>query len=112
MWIGFSNNDKKINLEVKLCNSIFSKIKGLMFTRKQNAKALLFNFKKPTKIKIHSFFVFFPFLALWLDDNNTIIESKIIKPFKFSISSKKPFSKFVEIPINKKYFSVIKLLSN
>ena len=52
---------------------------------------------------IHSFFVFFPFLAIWLDDKDKIIDSKVIKPFRFSILPSKKFVKLIEIPINKDY---------
>lgn len=83
---------------------------GLMFRRREKAKALLFEFKKPTKLKIHSCFVFFSFLAIWLDDKNKIIGKKIVKPFEMSISPEKPFSKLLEIPFNDKYEKVIQLL--
>ncbi|MFH1365099.1 MAG: hypothetical protein ABIH28_00755, partial [archaeon] len=64
MKIGLSKN-KKINIEVVRCN-FFQMFRGLMFTRKEKARVLLFDFKKPVKIAIHSYFVFFPFLAVWL----------------------------------------------
>jgi len=98
---------KKITIpDIKKCN-LFWMIKGLMFTKRNKAKALLlFNFKKPRKAKIHSFFVFFPFIAVWLNDKNEVIEFKIVKPWIPLILPNKKFSKMVEIPINKKYSKI------
>lgn len=72
-------------------------ILGLMF-RTRKTCPLLFEFKKDVRIAIHSFFVFFPFKAIWLDENNEIIEQKLVKPFTLSVRPKKPFRKLIEIP--------------
>ena len=109
MRIGLKYKNKKLKLDVKECG-LFWMFKGLMFTKKENARALLFSFKKPWRMKIHSFFVFFPFVAIWLDDKNEIIELKIIRPFTFFILPRRPFSKLIEIPINSKYDKIVKLL--
>jgi uncharacterized membrane protein (UPF0127 family) len=107
--ITFRYKKKKINLAVEDCN-ILNKFVGLMFSRRENAKALLFNFKNPTKIRLHSFFVFFNFLVIWLDDKNNILEIKLAKPFQVSISSNKFFHKIIEIPVNNKYSKIIEFL--
>ena len=91
---------ERINIPVKKVSS-FGKILGLMFKAK-NTENLLFEFRKKTKMSIHSFFVFFPFLAIWLDDENKVINFKIIKPFTLKVKPKKPFSKLVEVPFNNK----------
>ncbi|RLG12449.1 hypothetical protein DRN73_02580 [Candidatus Pacearchaeota archaeon] len=101
--------NKKIKIQVSVCN-YFQKIIGLMFTRKQKAKALLFDLKKP--LAIHSFFVFFSFYALWLDKENKVLKIKKIKPFTFHIKPRIKFSKILEIPINKKYKEIIKKLQS
>ncbi len=98
----------KVN-DVKKCNG-FGKIKGLMFVTRKRAKPLLFSFSKPTKMAIHSWFVFFPFIALWLDDENKIIEKKLVRPFKCFITPRKSFHKLLEIPVNGKYQKIIELL--
>jgi len=106
MNLTFNHKNKKISLEVKRCNW-FSMVRGLMFCRRKNAPALLlFDFKKPRRMKIHSWFVFFPFIAVWLDDKNNAIEIRKIEPWRFSVALKNSFCKLVEIPINKKYSSV------
>ena len=96
-------NVKKVNW--------FWKVIGLMFSRREKANSLLFEFKKPTKMKIHSCFVFFPFIAIWLDEKNKILDLKRVKPFKLSFKVKKPYYKLIEITINNKYKMVIELLS-
>jgi len=98
-------------LEVKDCNW-WQKGIGLTFCRREKAKALLFDFKKNTKIKLTSWFVFFPFLAIWLDSDDKVIEKRIIPLWKFSISPKKEFTKLIEIPISRLYSKILKLLED
>ena len=107
MLIDLKYKNKTIDLEGEVCKWKFL---GLMFTRRENAKALLFDFKKPTRISIHSLFVFFPFLAIWMDNENNILEVKKVFPWNFSISPKKKFSRLVEIPCNSKYKDILKSL--
>lgn len=103
-------NDKSVEIsKVKECNW-FNKIKGLMFSRREKANILLFAFDKPTKMAIHSFFVFFPFIAVWLDSKNKVIEMKVVKSFSPLVSCKKYYYKLVEIPINLQYSKIVKFL--
>jgi len=97
--------NKKIKIPVKKVSAL-RKITGLMFKNK-NTESLLFDFKEKTKMKIHSFFVFFDFLAVWTDNKNNVIEKRFVKPFTLSVSAKKSFHKLVEIPINKKNKEII-----
>lgn len=107
MRIGFNHKNKKFSLDVERCG-IFGMFRGLMFRRRETAPALLlFDFKKSHKAKIHSFFVFFPFVAVWLDNKNRIVEFRIIPPWKFCVFPQKKFSRLVEIPINRKYRNVV-----
>ncbi len=111
MEIQLSYKNKKINLEVRNCKYFFQKIRGLMFRRRGNAPALLlFDLKNPHRFKIHSLFVFFPFVAVWLDDKNNILEIKRINSWKFCILPKKKFCKLVEIPCNKRYKGILPIL--
>lgn len=104
-----NSKNKKIFLEVHRCNWLEMLI-GLMFSRREKAKALLFEFKTPVKISIHSFFVFFPFLAIWINSEGKILEKRIISPWKLKILPKKEFSKLIEIPISRRYSEKIKQL--
>ena len=96
--------------DLKKCNA-FNKFAGLMFKRREKANALLFDFVKEGRHAIHSFFVFFPFLALWLDGNNNIVEYKIVYPFVALVMPKKSFSKLIEIPLNEKYKKIFLIMS-
>ncbi|MCF7910175.1 DUF192 domain-containing protein [Candidatus Pacearchaeota archaeon] len=100
---------KKFSIGVKNCNG-FRKISGLMFYSREKAPALLFEFNKPVKNSIHSFFVFFVFLVLWLDKKNNVIDYRIVKPFQANITPDKKFSKIVEIPLNKKYLDILNII--
>ena len=79
--------------------SFFGKFTGLMFNRGRDV--LLFDFGKEVRYSIHSLFVFYPFLALWLDSNNKVLDYKTITPFRFGIKPKKSFRKLIEIPFNR-----------
>ena len=92
---------KEIKIIVEDCNA-FRKFSGLMFSRKEKTNILLFNFKKKQKIAIHSFFVFYPFIAVWLDEKNNVVDLKIVKPFNLCVSPKESGFKLVEVPINGK----------
>lgn len=109
MKIGLKHKGKNFDVDVKRCN-LFQKTIGLMFSRREKAKALLFDFKRPTREPITSWFVFFPFVAIWMDKENNILESRIIKPFIPIINSKKPFNRLVEVPIKKEYKEIIKIV--
>ena len=103
---------KKRKIEIKNVKKLgkFEKGIGLMFRNREKCPAMLFEFKKLTRMRIHSLFVFFPFAAVWLDEKNKIVDMKIVKPFRLSVSSAKPFYKLLEIPVNKKYQKEIRLL--
>ena len=100
---------KKIKIIAKDCNFV-QKFVGLMFSCRKKAEILLFNFKSKQKIRIHSFFVFYSFIAVWLDDKNKVVDLKIVKPFVLCVSPKGKCFKLVEIPINKNNKRVINWL--
>ncbi len=106
MKIRFKYKNKKVEIRAEKCKGI-KKFTGLMFKSKKT-NALLFDFDNKTNQAIHSLFC--PdFLALWLNKNK-IVDKKIIACNKFLIKPKEKFSKLIEIPINKKYEKIIKLL--
>jgi len=107
--IGFNYKNKKIQVNVKVCNW-WQRIIGLMFARKENARALLFDFKRPVTLFIHSWFVFFPFVAIFLDARGKIIEKRMVQPFEFKVSPSKPYVKLIEIPVNFKYHEILQFL--
>ena len=107
--INLNYKGKKYLLKVKQVG-FFREAWGLMFVPKLRAKPLVFEFEKSTKMAIHSWFVFFPFIAIWLDANNNILEFKIVKPFKFHISPSIKYNKLVEVPLISKYAQIMKFL--
>ncbi len=109
MKVGFIHRGKKISLEAKKCNLIQRTI-GLMFSRRESAKALLFDFGKLSDEAIHSFFVFYSFVAVWLNEKGKVVDLRIVKPFTFLVRPKKDFKKLVEIPINERYKREVKFL--
>lgn len=85
---------------MKICKSIFSKARGLMFS---NRKDLVFVFGKSRRISLHMFFVFFPIDVYFLDSDQKVIEIKEnFKPFRL-YKSKKKAKYAVEISTGKKY---------
>ena len=97
--IGITYRGKRLDLLVEDCN-LLQKFVGLMFSDPNKIGNLLFSFKRKQKIAIHSFFVFYPFLAIWLDKHNSVVEIKKVLPFSPCVIPKKLTFKLIEIPIN------------
>ena len=102
------HNKKTIDIDNIIEANSWLKFRGLMFRSKKKAPILLFNTNKP--MGIHSYFVFFSFLTLWLDKYNSVVDWKVVKPFKFYEKSDKPFSKILEIPLDEKYHSIVSFI--
>lgn len=93
--------NKNLLAELKLCNTIFSKFKGLIFTRKlKNKQGIIIplNQEKISQAAIHMLFVFYNIDVLWLDKDYKIVDlRRNLKPFTFA----KPRNKakyIVELP--------------
>ena len=95
MKINIKFKVKRINIRVEKANLF-----GLMF-KPQKTENLLFDFDRDVTNSITSLFVFFPFLAIWLDKNNKVLESRVITPLTLTIRPKNKFRKLIEIPFNK-----------
>ena len=91
------NGLKLIVSDYDICASFFSKVRGLMF--RINPKPLLFIWKRPVRISIHSFFVFQKFVAVWYY-RGKIIKIKLVKPWTFAVTPKVKFNKLLEIPVH------------
>lgn len=84
------NKTKKTLLakEYRYCETEFSKVKGLMFTKKLTS-ALIFPFKKEILQHIHMFFVWYPIDILWLNKNKKVVQLKEnLKPFRIAFARK------------------------
>ena len=95
-------------IELKKVSRI-GKFIGLMF-KTSDTEALLFDFGEKTNAGIHSFFVFFKFYAVWLDDKKQIVKIEKIRPFTFLVKPGKKFRFLVEIPENQHYSKITKIL--
>ncbi len=85
--------------EIKHCTTPLSKALGLMFTRQKN-KALVFNFKKNTRVSLHMFFVFYPIDVVYLDENKRVIALKEnFRPFTF-YAPKQKCRYVIELPLD------------
>lgn len=96
-------NKKTIDVPLRRL-SLFGKIKGLMFSR--SSQILFF----ANTNRIHSLFVFFSFLAVWLNDKNEIIEITMVKPFRLDVKPRKFATNLIEIPIVEDNNKIIELL--
>lgn len=105
----FKWRNKEFNLEVSRV-PWWKEGVGLMFVSKKKAKSLLFDLKKEVKMSIHSYFVKFSFIAIWLDKDKKIIEIKQIQPYRGLIKPKRPFRYLIEIPITENYDAVVRNL--
>jgi len=80
-------------------DSFFSRLRGLMF-RTKFPRAMLFVFPEVSikRNSIHSFFVFFEFDAVYLDDQKKVIDIYArVKPFTPYIEPKKPAKYLLEL---------------
>jgi len=97
---------KEITIEASKVSRI-GMFAGLMFKTSQT-KNLLFEFGNKNYNAIHSFFVFFPFLAIWLDDKNNVLDFSFVSPFTPSVKPRKLSKKLIEIPLNKKNREILR----
>lgn len=84
---------KKKKIEVKLCDTFFKKLLGLMF--RGNSPPLLFTFNKSKTLAIHSIFCK-PFTAIWLDDKMHATKVLQVNNWKINIVGKGKY--LLEIP--------------
>lgn len=85
---------------------------GLMFTSAAKAEPLLFSYSIPHRMAIFSYCIPFEFLAVWIDQDNLVIESKIVRRNTSSVVPRKKFVKLLEIPCTEKYQKIIDFFSS
>ena len=67
---------KHVLCTYRLCDSVFAKARGLMFSWKKPDFGLVFAFKRPVRTPLHMLFVFYPIDVLFLDKQRRIVEIK------------------------------------
>lgn len=105
--VSFYKKKKKISVQAEH-TSFFGKYRGLMFRRAKKAPILHFDFVKAGRHAIHSYFVFFDFVAVWLDSKNKIISCELIRPFRTLIVSPAKTTTLIEIPCTSKNHTLIR----
>jgi uncharacterized membrane protein (UPF0127 family) len=95
MEIEFEFKGKQIVLDGEVCTG-WKKAKGLMF-RKDN-RPMIFLFKKPTHMAIHSWFCR-RFLAIWFRKGR-IVDVKIVRPWACCVRPRNAFDLLIEIPFS------------
>ena len=85
--------------ESRICSSIFSKARGLMFSRRIKDRGLVFVFNKEDRWSLHMFFVFFPIDVLWLNKDNRVVDLKEnFRPFELLAKPKDKAKYIIELP--------------
>ncbi len=107
--VNLSLRGKRIRVSARTLTSL-GKISGLMGTPLERAEILLFSFSKPTRRAIHSFFVRFPFVAVWCDEHFRVLEVRKVTPWKLSVTPSRRFSHLLEIPVTPKYRRILSSL--
>lgn len=76
-----------ISKNERMCSSLWSQMRGLMFRARQN---LIMVFAEEQKIQLHNCFVFYTIELVFLNKNKKVIEIKpTFKPFTFYNSKHK-----------------------
>jgi uncharacterized membrane protein (UPF0127 family) len=91
-------------VNVKLCNTFFSKLKGLMFAKNlpDDSGALLVE-ESESKINssIHMLFVYDDLTVLWLDKNKVVVDKVLAKKWFPYYFPKKPAQYVLELHASK-----------
>lgn len=88
--------------KVKVCDTVFSKTFGLMFrSRLASADGILLVARKESvaHTSIHSFFVFFPFDAIWMNEEKKIVDMKRVYPFRAFVYPRAPAKYVLELAV-------------
>jgi len=91
--------NRTIAKEVVFCRTLASQMRGLMFARKAEDRALVMVFSEEKIVPLHMMFVFFPIDILFLDKSKKVAEMAIgAKPFISSILPKNKAMYVIELP--------------
>ncbi|HLC57534.1 MAG TPA: DUF192 domain-containing protein [Candidatus Nanoarchaeia archaeon] len=98
-------NDKIVIAgNVKFCDNVFSKAKGLMFSRRLKkgcALVLVNDGESVLETAIHMLFVFFAIDVVWLDSGLKVVDKREnIRAFTPFIAPREPAKYVLELPLN------------
>ena len=99
------SKNKKLMSDVRIADSSWGKLKGLMFENQKRVNyALVFPLSREstTMATIHMIFVFFPIDVVYLNKEKRVVDVvRNLQPFTPSYSPKKPAKFFIEFPAGK-----------
>jgi len=107
--VSFSFDKKEVKLKVRLVPFWYEGF-GLMFTKLNTAKSLLFSYKFSSRMTIFSSFIPYEFLAVWVNSRNKIVGMRIVKRGESGIEPGVKFNRLIEIPLSKKFSLVTSFL--
>lgn len=86
-------------MKIIWAEDFWSRLRGLMFRRNRDI-IIVFPLKNSTRrgASVHSFFVFFPFDLVFVDENGVVVEKHRVKPFTPNITPKTRVKYIIEIP--------------
>jgi len=103
--ISLQFKNKKLIVRAKRVGFL-GRFRGLMF-KSRYSDNLLFEFENGYKSDLHSFFVFFSFLVLWVDGKDRVVDCMFCRPFMTRISTEKGYNRIVELPLNNRNKGII-----
>lgn len=92
-----SSRDTSLSCLLEPAQTLGTRMRGLMFRKK--CASLLFTFDWSDKHSIHSFFVAFPFDAIYLDDAGRVADIfEAVAPFTPLLTPRSPARYLLELP--------------
>lgn len=91
--------EQKLAGQVKLCDTYWKILWGLMFRRTLDPdQVLVFCYRRESIVEttVHMFFVFFSIAIVWLDAERRVVDKALAKPFRPFYASRKPAQFYVE----------------
>jgi len=87
-------------IELRVCDTFWTKFIGLMFRKSLSPnKGLLFKYAKESIINtsIHMLFMRFPITVLWINTADIIVDKCIAHPWRLMYASKYPACSVIEV---------------
>jgi hypothetical protein len=104
------SNKRVIGRRTVFCRSVFSQMRGLMFSRNDEDRALVMAFPKERIVPLHMMFVFYPIDILFVDSGKRVVEIKAgAKPFISQIVPKHKARYVIELAAGKIMENKIKI---
>lgn len=97
--ITIPSNEQPEQIKVKICDSFFSRFKGLMFDKtitQSEGILLIQESKSRMSSAIHMYFMNFDIAVVWLDKDFSVIDIKIAHKWKSILMPSRPAKYIIE----------------